>query len=166
VSTGFIWLWIQTGGRKLTNWATVSFSMKHCAAQKIHTLCTTDSLPSSLEGFRWPKKRKQRHCKCDMTHTHPILFVSRVEFIQAILAAATQNSCPRDAVTILQYSHSTTGYNVPFCGLIEGVSSRQRTAGTVLPTAVMTCHAQMYSRTANCCNDMPCSDVQSYCQLL
>jgi hypothetical protein len=81
-------------------------------------------------------------------HTHPILFVSRVEFIQAILAAAVRNSCPQDAVTILQYSQSTAGYNVPLCGLIQGVSSRQRPAGTVLPTAVITCHAQTYSQTA------------------
>ena len=80
--------------------------------------------------------------------THPILFVSRVEFMQVILAAAVRNSCPQDAVTILQYSRGTASYNAPFCGLIQGVSSRQRPACTVLPTAVMACHAQMYSRAA------------------
>jgi len=68
--------------------------------------------------------------------------------MQVILAAAVRNSCPQDAVTILQYSQGTANYNVPFCGLIQGVSSRQRPASTVLPTAVIACHAQMYSQAA------------------
>jgi hypothetical protein len=88
------------------------------------------------------------HRKCDMMHTHPILFVSRVEFMQAILAAAVRKSCVQDVVTILQYGQGAAGFNLPFCGLIQGVSSRQRSAGTVLPTAVITCHVQTYSQTA------------------
>jgi len=95
------------------------------------------------------KEKEAKALECDTMHIHPILFVSRVEFMQAILASAVRNSCPQDAVTILQYSQSTAGYNVPFCGLIQGVSSRQRPAGTVLPTAVLACHAETYSRTAD-----------------
>lgn len=60
------------------------------------------------------------------TGTHSVLFVSRVEFIEAILSPAVKHYCPRDSVTILQYSqysHSSNEFNVPFCGLIQGVSS-------------------------------------------
>jgi hypothetical protein len=96
--------------------------------------------PPSLVGFRW-LKGKQRHQNFDTMHTHPILFVFRVEFIEAIVSPAVRSACLRDAITILQFGQTTEGYNVPFCGLIQGVSSKQRSG--------------FY---------MPCSNVHSNCR--
>jgi hypothetical protein len=64
----------------------------------------------------------QNYVTCTL-HT---FLVSRVEFIEAILSPAVQSACSRDSVTILQYTQTLDGYNVPFCGLIQGMSSKFR----------------------------------------
>jgi hypothetical protein len=61
-----------------------------------------------------------------VTYTFHKLFISRVEFIEAILSPAVQSACSQDSVTILQYKQTLDGYNVPFCGLIQGMSSKLR----------------------------------------
>ncbi|XP_021921069.1 ovochymase-1-like isoform X2 [Zootermopsis nevadensis] len=47
----------------------------------------------------------------------------RVEFLEVRLSPAVESACVRDSVMILQYSQSLDGYNVPFCGLIHGIST-------------------------------------------
>jgi hypothetical protein len=61
-----------------------------------------------------------------VTRTFHNLFISRVEFIEATFSPAVQYACSRDSVTILQYKQTLDGYNVPFCGLIQGMSSEFR----------------------------------------
>ncbi|KAJ9573739.1 hypothetical protein L9F63_008863, partial [Diploptera punctata] len=48
----------------------------------------------------------------------------RVDFLEATLAPLVAGACVEDSVTILQRSQpQLSGYNIPFCGLLAGVSS-------------------------------------------
>ncbi|XP_023714366.1 transmembrane protease serine 9 isoform X2 [Cryptotermes secundus] len=62
----------------------------------------------------------------------------KVEFIEAILSPAVHWACSRDSVTILQYKQTLDGYNVPFCGLIQGMSTVINVRGTSKVQVVVT----------------------------
>ncbi|KAJ4448674.1 hypothetical protein ANN_00064 [Periplaneta americana] len=99
---------------------------------------TTNDAVAFFRNPNYPQRNQEPvNCVFTMVPGRGVCGV-RIDFIQAILATAMNNACPQDSVTILHYTPNSTGFNAPFCGLIDGMSTVVQVAESTKVQVVVT----------------------------